>query len=68
VSPGPYLDIGDVEDDVVKFFKDLEALFRRNAVIDYRPRSITLHSRQKWIFSCMGWTQKTLIKRVIGDE
>ena len=34
-EPGsPYLDIGDAEDDVVKFFKDLEVLFRRNAVID----------------------------------
>ena len=38
-EPGsPYLDIGDAEDDVVKFFKDLEALFRRNAVIDNRAK------------------------------
>ena len=38
-EPGsPYLDIGDAEDDVVKFFKDLEALFRRNTVIDNRAK------------------------------
>ena len=43
-EPGsPYLDIGDAEDDVVnvKFFKDLEALFRRNAVIDEELKPIT---------------------------
>jgi hypothetical protein len=43
-EPGsPYFDIGDAEDDVVnvKFFKDLEALFRRNAVIDEELKPIT---------------------------
>ena len=42
-EPGsPYLDVGDAEDDVVKFFKDLEALFRQNAVIDEELKPITV--------------------------